>query len=172
MGPDCSLQLHGQQQQSSEALAVTGRGLLDAASPHLCPALGGRSSLSRFIHAAGSFSAAQSCSHWLHNRDLSTVHQPLRSQPARCTCRYVRKVSGPVVVADNMAGAAMYELIRVGADKLIGEIIRLEGDSATIQASYLRSGPAWLLRHQQQQVDRVAICGKSSEMCWAACSFA
>lgn len=27
----------------------------------------------------------------------------------------------------------MYELIRVGADNLIGEIIRLEGDSATIQ---------------------------------------
>jgi hypothetical protein len=27
----------------------------------------------------------------------------------------------------------MYELIRVGNDKLIGEIIRLEGDSATIQ---------------------------------------
>lgn len=48
-------------------------------------------------------------------------------------CRYVRKVSGPVVVADNMAGAAMYELIRVGQDKLIGEIIRLEGNNATIQ---------------------------------------
>eukprot|EP00850_Spirogloea_muscicola_P018833 SM000177S03166 [mRNA] locus=s177:40740:46647:+ [translate_table: standard] len=46
---------------------------------------------------------------------------------------YVRKVSGPVVIADGMGGAAMYELVRVGHDKLIGEIIRLEGDSATIQ---------------------------------------
>ncbi|GBG60567.1 hypothetical protein CBR_g8589 [Chara braunii] len=46
---------------------------------------------------------------------------------------YIRKVSGPVVVADNMGGAAMYELVRVGSDRLIGEIIRLEGDSATIQ---------------------------------------
>jgi len=45
----------------------------------------------------------------------------------------VRKVSGPVVVADHMGGAAMYELVRVGTDQLIGEIIRLEGDSATIQ---------------------------------------
>lgn len=27
----------------------------------------------------------------------------------------------------------MYELVRVGADALIGEIIRLEGDTATIQ---------------------------------------
>ena len=39
------------------------------------------------------------------------------------------------MVADGMAGAAMYELVRVGHDKLIGEIIRLEGDSATIQGS-------------------------------------
>ena len=30
-------------------------------------------------------------------------------------------------------GVAMYELVRVGRDNLIGEIIRLEGDSATIQ---------------------------------------
>ncbi len=30
-------------------------------------------------------------------------------------------------------GAAMYELVRVGPDNLIGEIIRLEGDNATIQ---------------------------------------
>ena len=45
----------------------------------------------------------------------------------------VKKVSGPVVIAENMYGAAMYELVRVGADQLIGEIIRLEGDTATIQ---------------------------------------
>lgn len=45
----------------------------------------------------------------------------------------VKKVSGPVVVAENMYGAAMYELVRVGSDRLIGEIIRLEGDTATIQ---------------------------------------
>lgn len=38
-----------------------------------------------------------------------------------------------MVVADNMGGAAMYELMRVGLDNLIGEIIRLEGNSATIQ---------------------------------------
>jgi len=36
-------------------------------------------------------------------------------------------------VADGMGGAAMYEFVRVGHDNLIGEIIRLEGDSATIQ---------------------------------------
>ena len=32
-----------------------------------------------------------------------------------------------------MSGAAMYELVRVGYDELVGEIIRLEGHMATIQ---------------------------------------
>ena len=48
-------------------------------------------------------------------------------------CRYVFGVSGPVVTAEQMAGSAMYELVRVGHDELVGEIIRLEGDMATIQ---------------------------------------
>ena len=39
-----------------------------------------------------------------------------------------------------MAGAAMYELVRVGHDKLVGEIIRLEGDKATIQCYEETSG--------------------------------
>lgn len=39
----------------------------------------------------------------------------------------------PVVTATAMAGAAMYELVRVGHSELVGEIIRLEGDMATIQ---------------------------------------
>ncbi|KRZ02304.1 V-type proton ATPase catalytic subunit A [Trichinella zimbabwensis] len=46
---------------------------------------------------------------------------------------YVYGVSGPVVIAENMAGSAMYELVRVGHAELVGEIIRLEGDMATIQ---------------------------------------
>lgn len=40
---------------------------------------------------------------------------------------------GAVVTAQKMAGAAMYELVRVGHAELVGEIIRLEGDMATIQ---------------------------------------
>lgn len=50
------------------------------------------------------------------------------------------KVSGPVVVGKNMNGAAMYELVRIGAQELIGEIIRLEGDTATIQCYEETSG--------------------------------
>lgn len=39
----------------------------------------------------------------------------------------------PVVTAEKMSGSAMYELVRVGYYELVGEIIRLEGDMATIQ---------------------------------------
>lgn len=61
---------------------------------------------------------------------------------------FIYSVSGPVVVAENMAGSAMYELVtlkcfnllnlifkkvRVGHDDLVGEVIRIDGDKATIQ---------------------------------------
>jgi len=42
-------------------------------------------------------------------------------------------VSGPVIVAENMIGCAMYELCKVGHDSLIGEVIRIDADKATIQ---------------------------------------
>jgi V-type H+-transporting ATPase subunit A len=45
-----------------------------------------------------------------------------------------------VVVAEGMAGAAMYELVRVGHLKLVGEIIRLEGDNAYVQVYEDTSG--------------------------------
>jgi len=52
----------------------------------------------------------------------------------------VSKVAGPVVIASNMHGAAMYEVVRVGHIKLVGEIIKLEGESATIQVYEETSG--------------------------------
>ncbi|KAF4917351.1 V-type proton ATPase catalytic subunit A [Colletotrichum fructicola] len=42
-------------------------------------------------------------------------------------------VSGPVIVAEDMIGVAMYELVRVGHDNLVGEVIRINGDQCTIQ---------------------------------------
>lgn len=38
-----------------------------------------------------------------------------------------------VVIGENMSGSKMYELVKIGWDKLVGEIIRLEGDTASIQ---------------------------------------
>jgi len=50
------------------------------------------------------------------------------------------RIAGPVVVADGMTGAQMYELARVGEEKLVGEIIRIEGDKATVQVYEETSG--------------------------------
>lgn len=50
------------------------------------------------------------------------------------------KVSGPLVVAENMSGAKMYELVKVGWDKLVGEVIKLEGETASIQCYEDTSG--------------------------------
>jgi len=43
------------------------------------------------------------------------------------------KVSGPLVVAKGMEGARMYEVVRVSDKKLIGEIIGIKDDQASIQ---------------------------------------
>ena len=43
------------------------------------------------------------------------------------------RISGPVIEADNMRGAKMYDVVRVGDENLIGEIIRLNEDIVTIQ---------------------------------------
>ena len=43
------------------------------------------------------------------------------------------KISGPVVTANGMKGSKMYDVVKVGNEKLIGEIIQLKGDEATIQ---------------------------------------
>jgi len=50
------------------------------------------------------------------------------------------KVSGPVVVAEEMYDAQMYNVVQVGEHKLIGEIIRIREDKATIQVYEDTSG--------------------------------
>ena len=43
------------------------------------------------------------------------------------------RITGPVIEADGMRGAKMYDVVRVGEENLIGEIIRLKQDNAIIQ---------------------------------------
>ncbi len=50
------------------------------------------------------------------------------------------KVSGPLVVAQGMRDAAMYDVVRVGKRRLIGEIIEMRGDKASIQVYEETSG--------------------------------
>jgi len=45
----------------------------------------------------------------------------------------VSRISGPVVVATDVEAAKMYDVVRIGDLGLLGEIIRLEGNKATIQ---------------------------------------
>ena len=45
----------------------------------------------------------------------------------------VRKVAGPLVVADGMENARMYDVVYVSRHRLLGEIIELKGDQASIQ---------------------------------------
>ena len=45
----------------------------------------------------------------------------------------ILKVSGPLVIAEGMREANMFDVVRVGDAKLIGEIIEMHGDRASIQ---------------------------------------
>ena len=45
----------------------------------------------------------------------------------------VLKVSGPLIVAEGMRQANMFDVVRVGEMRLIGEIIEMHGDRASIQ---------------------------------------
>ena len=50
------------------------------------------------------------------------------------------KVSGPLVVAEGLADANMSDVVRVGEQRLIGEILNMTGDSASIQVYEETSG--------------------------------
>ncbi len=45
----------------------------------------------------------------------------------------IDRIAGPVVQASNMLGSKLYDVARIGEEKLVGEIIRLTGDLATVQ---------------------------------------
>ena len=50
------------------------------------------------------------------------------------------KISGPLIVAENMADCKMYDVVKVSKLGLIGEIIELRGDKASIQVYEETSG--------------------------------
>lgn len=52
----------------------------------------------------------------------------------------VKKVAGPLVVAEGMQNANMFDVVRVGDQRLIGEIIEIHGDQASIQVYEETSG--------------------------------
>ena len=44
------------------------------------------------------------------------------------------RVAGPLVIANEMRGSQVYEVVEIGEDGIVGEVIGLQGDKATIQA--------------------------------------
>lgn len=52
----------------------------------------------------------------------------------------IAKITGPVVEAKGMRGSRMYDVVNVGEQGLIGEVIRLEGDLAVVQVYEDTSG--------------------------------
>ena len=50
------------------------------------------------------------------------------------------KVSGPLIIAENLADVEMYDVVKVSDKKLIGEVIELRGDRASIQVYEETSG--------------------------------
>ena len=54
----------------------------------------------------------------------------------------IKKVAGPLVIADGMRDANMYDVVRVSERRLIGEIIEMHGDQASVQVYEETSGLA------------------------------
>ena len=54
----------------------------------------------------------------------------------------IKKIAGPLVVARGMGGANMFDVVRVSEQRLIGEIIEMHGDEASIQVYEETSGLA------------------------------
>jgi len=52
----------------------------------------------------------------------------------------ISRISGPVVLSDRMKGSRMYDVVKVGAEELNGEIIRLDGNLAVVQVYEDTSG--------------------------------
>ena len=55
---------------------------------------------------------------------------------------FIAKISGPLVIAKGMAGACMFDVVRVGKSGLVGEIIELKDDTASVQVYEETSGLA------------------------------
>ena len=52
----------------------------------------------------------------------------------------IKKVAGPLVIAKGMRDANMYDVVRVSSQRLIGEIIEMHEDEASIQVYEETSG--------------------------------
>ena len=52
----------------------------------------------------------------------------------------IERIAGPLVIAKGMTGASMYDVVHIGEIGLVGEIVELEGDNASVQVYEETSG--------------------------------
>jgi V-type H+-transporting ATPase subunit A len=85
--------------------------------------------------------------HFFLPKHLTDIMSSYLDEEKESDIGYIYRVSGPLVIAEGMSGSAM----------LVGEIIRLEGDTASIQVyedtSGLTVGDPVLRRHQALSVE-------------------
>ena len=62
----------------------------------------------------------------------------------------ILKVAGPLVIAEGMRDANMFDVVRVSKQRLIGEIIEMHGDQASVQVYEETSG----LGHEEDRYEQ------------------
>lgn len=75
-------------------------------------------------------------------------------------CGTILKVAGPLIVATGMSDVEMFDVVRVSEKRLIGEVIELRGDKASIQV-YEETGRL-RTRRAGLQHRRAFVCGAGS----------
>ena len=45
----------------------------------------------------------------------------------------VKRISGPIIRAEGLGGAGLFDVVEVGEKRIVGEIVRLEKEEAVIQ---------------------------------------
>ena len=131
---------------------VTGKSIQELSDPHYLRAPGG---LPDLVEGVDDFSPSSSSPAFTFPQPINHLHSTARSYRRMPAAKSsgdeedrqhgsIFSISGPVIVAENMIGVAMYELCKVGHDELVGEVIRIEADKATIQV-YEETGMCILL---------------------------
>ncbi len=74
---------------------------------------------------------------------------------------FIYRISGPVVTAEGLDNPNMYDVVRVGKEELIGEIIKLEGSRAIVQVYEDTSGlrPGDIVKNTMMQLSVVLAPG-------------
>ena len=54
----------------------------------------------------------------------------------------IRKIAGPLIIAEDMNDASMFDVVRVSSERLIGEVIEMHGSDASVQVYEETSGLA------------------------------